>query len=199
MGVSRRTELGVLTLHEGRIDKKGMTMFSAPQQSSTFSSFDARESKPVVLNKLYIYPNAITALGATATRGGISNRKILIASTDGRVTAIDRSMIETRRPMGEAKETEKKEGLIPYRELVPKVSLLSLSYDQIVESPSSIVSAYTALESQSLVMAFGGPDIFFTRTSPSRGFDLLPDNFSRVLVSIVSIGLVIVLFVVQRM
>jgi len=197
--VTRRTELGVLTLHEGMIDKKGMTMFSSPKQSSTFSSFDARESKPVVLAKLYIYPTAITALGATATRGGISNRKILIASTDGRVTAIDRSMIETRRPMGEAKETEKKEGLIPYRELIPKVSLFSLSYDQFVESPSSIVSTYTALESQSLVMAFGGPDLFFTRTSPSRGFDLLPDNFSRVLVSIVSIGLVVVLFVVQRM
>ncbi|KAL3933879.1 MAG: hypothetical protein SGBAC_010211 [Bacillariaceae sp.] len=111
--VTRRTELGVLTLHEGMIDKKGMTMFTSPQQTTTFSSFDARESKPVVLAKLYIYPNAITALGATATRGGISTRKILIASTDGRVTAIDRSMIETRRPMGEAKDTEKKEGLVP--------------------------------------------------------------------------------------
>eukprot|EP00526_Cylindrotheca_closterium_P002999 CAMPEP_0113617062 /NCGR_PEP_ID=MMETSP0017_2-20120614/8574_1 /TAXON_ID=2856 /ORGANISM="Cylindrotheca closterium" /LENGTH=1007 /DNA_ID=CAMNT_0000526421 /DNA_START=127 /DNA_END=3147 /DNA_ORIENTATION=- /assembly_acc=CAM_ASM_000147 len=197
--VTRRTELGVLTLHEGMIDKKGMTMFSSPQQTTTFSSFDARESKPVVLAKLYIYPNAITALGATATRGGISNRKILIASTDGRVTAIDRSMIETRRPMGEAKETEKKEGLVPYRELIPEVSLFALSYNQTVESPSSIVSTYASLESQSLVMAFGGPDLFFTRTSPSRGFDLLPDTFSRILVFIVTIGLIVVLFVVKNM
>ncbi|CAJ1953709.1 unnamed protein product [Cylindrotheca closterium] len=196
--VTRRTELGVLTLHEGIIDKKGMTMFTSPQQTTSFSSFDARESKPVVLAKLYIYPSAITALGATATRGGISNRKILIASTDGRVTAIDRSMIETRRPMGEAKETEKKEGLVPYRELVPEVSLFALSYNQTVESPSSIISTHTSLESQSLVMAFGGPDLFFTRTSPSRGFDLLPDTFSRVLVFIVTTGLIVVLFVVKN-
>lgn len=86
-----------------------------------------------------------------------------------------------------------------YRELIPEVSLLALSYNQTVESPSAIVSAYTSLESQSLVMAFGGPDIFFTRTSPSRGFDLLPDTFSRILVFIVTIGLIVVLFIVKNM
>lgn len=111
--VTRRTELGVLTLHEGMIEKKGMTMFSSAEQTTTFSSFDARESKPVVLSKLYIYPKAVTALGATATRGGISSRKVLIATADGKVTAIDRKMLETRRPMGELKEAEKKEGLVP--------------------------------------------------------------------------------------
>jgi hypothetical protein len=111
--VTRRTELGVLTLHEGMIDKKGMTMFSSAEQTTTFSSFDARESKPVVLAKVYVYPKAVTALGATATRGGISSRKILIATADGKVTAIDRNMLETRRPMGEVKEAEKKEGLVP--------------------------------------------------------------------------------------
>jgi hypothetical protein len=100
-------------LHEGMIDKKGMTMFSSAEQTTTFSSFDARESKPVVLAKVYVYPKAVTALGATATRGGISSRKILIATADGKVTAIDRNMLETRRPMGEVKEAEKKEGLVP--------------------------------------------------------------------------------------
>ena len=86
-----------------------------------------------------------------------------------------------------------------YRELLPEVPFLTLSYNQTVEAASSIVSAPTSLESQSLVLAFGGPDLFFTRTSPTKGFDLLPDSFSRVLVSFVSIGLVIVLFVVKRM
>lgn len=76
---------------------------------------------------------------------------------------------------------------------------MALSYDLTIESAKSIVSTPTALESQSLVFVFGGPDIFFARTSPSRGFDLLPDSFSRVLVSIVVVGLLIVLFVVNRM
>ena len=86
-----------------------------------------------------------------------------------------------------------------YRELIPEVSLLALSYNHTVESPRAIISTHTSLESQSLVMAFGGPDIFFTRTSPSRGFDLLPDTFSRILVFIVTVGLIIVLFVVKNM
>ena len=196
---SRRTELGVLTLHEGMIDSKGISLFSSPEQTTSFSSLDARESKPVVLSKTYTYPKRITALGVTATRGGISSRNILIATDDGKIASIGRMMLETRRPMGEVKEVEKKEGLFAYSELIPQVPLTVLSYNQTIESVSSIVSVPTSLESQSLVMAFGGPDLFFTRTSPSRGFDLLPDSFSRVLVSIVSVGLVIVLFVVQRM
>jgi hypothetical protein len=76
---------------------------------------------------------------------------------------------------------------------------MALNYNQTIESIQSIVSTPTSLESQSLVFAFGGPDLFFTRTSPSRGFDLLPDSFSKVLVSVVTVGLVVVLFVVKRM
>ena len=110
---TRRTELGVLTLHEGMIDSKGLTLFTSPEQTTSFSSFDARESKPVVLAKTYTYPKAVTALGVTSTRGGISNRRILVASVDGKVTAIDRKLLETRRPMGEVKPAEKTEGLFP--------------------------------------------------------------------------------------
>ena len=84
-------------------------------------------------------------------------------------------------------------------ELIPQVPLMALSYNQTVESTKYIVSAPTSLESQSLVFAFGGPDLFFTRTSPSKGFDLLPDSFSRILVSIVVLGLIGVLFVANRM
>ena len=108
---TRRTELGVLTLHEGMIDSKGLTAFTSPEQTLSFSSFDARESKPVVLAKTYTFPKKVTALGSTSTRGGISNRLILIASVDGKVTGIEKKMLETRRPTGEVKDAEKKEGL----------------------------------------------------------------------------------------
>ena len=101
--------------------------------------------------------------------------------------------------MGAVKDVEKKEGLYPYSELIIQVPYLIISYNQTLEAVTSVVSVPTALESQSLVLAFGGPDLFFTRTSPSKGFDLLPDSFSRVLVLIVTAGLVILLFVIQRM
>jgi hypothetical protein len=59
------------------------------------------------------------------------------------------------------------------------------------------MSATTDLESQSLILAFGGPDIFFSRVAPSKGFDLLPEDFNRILLSIVVVGILVVLVVVK--
>jgi hypothetical protein len=196
---TRRAEVGVLSLYEGMIDSKGLTAFSSPEQPTRFSSLDARDSKPVVLAKTYSLAKPVTALGVTATRAGISGRRLLLATQDGHVYALDRKMLEPRRPLGQVKESEKKEGLMQYAELIPTVSYTSLSYHQTVESVQSIISAPTDLESQSLILAFGGPDIFFARTSPSRGFDLLPDSFNRILLSVVVVGLLALLITVQRM
>lgn len=196
---SRRTELGVLTLYEGMIDKAGITLFTSPEQVLSFSSLEPRESKPVVLSKTYVIVKPVTALGVTSTRAGISTQQILIASADDRITSVSRQMLEPRRPTGEVKVHEKTEGLFQYSPLVPLVSMSSPSYNQTVHDVSKIVSTSTALESQSLILAFGGPDIFFSRISPSRGFDLLPESFNRMLLSIVVIALVSVLFVVKTM
>ena len=38
---SRRTEVGVMSLHEGMIDKQGITAFSSPDQELTFSALPA--------------------------------------------------------------------------------------------------------------------------------------------------------------
>lgn len=108
---TRRTELGVLSLYEGMIDKKGLTAFSAPEQALSFSSMNARESKPVVLSKTYGLAKTVTALGVTSTRGGISAKQVLVASGDDSIMAIDRRFLEPRRPTGEVKEHEKLEGL----------------------------------------------------------------------------------------
>lgn len=196
---TRKAELGVLSLYEGMIDKNGLTAFTSPEQSTSFSSLIARETKPVVLAKTFTVPKAVTSLGMTSTRSGISARWLLLASVDGQIYGVDRKFLEPRRPLGQLKEAEKKEGLLQYHELIQTVSYLSLSYNQTVESVRSIITAPTDLESQSLVLAFGGPDIFFARTSPSRGFDLLPDSFNKVLLSIVVVVLVGVLVVMQKM
>lgn len=62
-----------------------------------------------------------------------------------------------------------------------------------------MVSTFAGLESQSLVLAYGGADIFFTRMSPSKGFDLLPENFNRILLTVVLIGLLVAVGVVRDM
>jgi hypothetical protein len=193
-----RAELGVLSLYEGMIDRKGLNAFTAPDQTSVFSSLDARESKPQVLAKVYSLARPVTAIGVTKTHRGISNHRLVLAFADGQIYNIDRKTLDPRRPVGELKDSEKKEGLLQYSEYVPIVSLMSLSYNQTIEKIQHIVTASTDLESQSLVLAFGGPDIFFSRTSPSRGFDLLPESFSRPLLSILVVGLLFVLIVVKR-
>eukprot|EP00977_Amphora_coffeiformis_P003499 scaffold655_cov162-Amphora_coffeaeformis.AAC.20 len=194
---TRRTEIGVLSLYEGMIDSKGLTAFSTPERTTAFSSVDAKEAKPVVLSKTYSMVKAITALGISATGGGISGRRLLAATLSGQIFGVDRKMLEPRRPLSKLKDTEQKEGLRQYEELIPTVSLMALSHSNTVEGVKGIVSAPTDLESQTLILAFGGPDIFYTRTSPSRGFDLLPESFSRVLLSIIVAALLAVLFAIK--
>ena len=196
---TKKTELGVLTLYEGMIDKKSLTAFTSPEQLTTFSSLDIRETKPVILAKTFTISMAVTALGVTSTRSGVSIRKLLIAGIDGKIHSIDRKLLEPRRPLGPLKEIEKKEGLLQYHELIQTTPYQTLSYNQTVHSVRSIISAPTDLESQSLVLAVGGADIFFARTSPSRGFDLLPDNFNKLLLSIVGLALIGIMLVMQTL
>ena len=80
-----------------------------------------------------------------------------------------------------------------YDPLLHILSQRTASYSNCIESATSIISSATNLESQSLVVAFGGPDIFFTRMAPSKGFDSLPENFNRPLLLLVVIGLLMVL------
>lgn len=67
-------------------------------------------------------------------------------------------------------------------------------------SDVNFISSTTAnVESQSLMLAYGGPDVFFTRLAPSKGFDLLPDDFNRGLLTVVVLGMAFVLVSIQGM
>jgi hypothetical protein len=194
---TRRTDIGVLTLHEGMIDKNGITAFSSPEQELSFSSLES--SKPIVLSKTFGLAKAVTALGVTTTRAGISSKQFLFATSNDQIVSLDRRMLDPRRPNGDLKESEKMEGLLKYEPLLPIMPMRTPSHVYEVSSVASILSASANVESQSLVIAYGGPDIFFTRLSPSKGFDLLPDDFNRGLLTVVLVGLIVLLNVMQRM
>lgn len=196
---TRKTEVGVLSLYEGMIHRKGLTAFTSPEQTTEFSSWDARETKPVVLAKTYSLPKPVTAIGVTQTKNGISAHQILLATSEDRIYAVGRNVLEPRRPLSDLKDTEKLEGLRQYSELIPLISLQALTYNLTVHAATHILSAPTELESQTLVFAYGGPDLFFTRTSPSKGFDMLPESFNRLLLSLLVVALVSVVFVTKKM
>jgi hypothetical protein len=108
---TRRTEIGVLTLHEGMIDKHGITAFSAPEQQMSFSSMTS--PKPIVLTKTYAVAKPVSAIGVTNTRGGISSKSFFLATGEaGQIVRLDRRLLDPRRPFGEPKLSEKKEGLM---------------------------------------------------------------------------------------
>lgn len=90
---TRRAELGVLSLYEGMIGSEALTAFTSPEQTTSFSSLDARESKPVVLAKTFSITKPATAIGMTSTLGGISGRRLIIAGIDNRIIAVDRKML----------------------------------------------------------------------------------------------------------
>jgi|EP00979_Chaetoceros_neogracilis_P007754 hypothetical protein len=73
------------------------------------------------------------------------------------------------------------------------------SYNNNIESVSLLISTAANLESQTLVLALGGPDIFFTRFAPSKGFDSLPDSFNKLAIVMVVIGLYMVLRTLKKM
>jgi len=194
---TKRTELSTLTLHEGMIDKHGITMFHSPQQETTFTSFTTK--KPIVLHKTFNFAKEITSLGVTNTKGGISSKWILLGLGSGSLAALDRRMLDPRRPSGEPKQAEKMEGLIKYAPIIPLVPQLTPSYHLYLENIHHISSIATMLESQSYVLSYGGPDIFLTILQPSKGFDLLPDSFNRILLSLGVLGLIVLFMVIKRM
>ncbi len=80
------------------------------------------------------------------------------------------------RPTGTAPRTEDQ---LPYHPLLfvdPATSLLN--YNRPVRGVEGIHCAPTSLESTSLVFA-RGLDLFFTRTAPSKRFDVLSEDFNR--------------------
>ena len=107
---TRRTDVGVLTLHEGMIDKNGLTAFNGPEQEVVFSSLES--AKPIVLSKTFGITKVITALGVTVTKAGISSKQFLFATGNDQVISMDRRLMDPRRPNGELKTSEKLEGLV---------------------------------------------------------------------------------------
>jgi hypothetical protein len=108
---SRRTEIGVLTLYEGMIDKYGISAFHTPEQKLGFSSLAVQ--KPIVLAKTFAFNYPVSAIGVTNTKGGISSKNIILATgVGGKVVKMDRRLLDPRRPFGEPKISEKKEGLL---------------------------------------------------------------------------------------
>lgn len=188
---SKRTDLGVLTLHEGMIGRNDITAFSTRVEQDL--GFSSRTSPtPVVLHKVYTLqqPKVVTALGVTRTARGIASKRLVLAHDGGQIVSVDRRRLDPRRPSADPRPAEVAEGLAKYAPVLPMVPRETLTHGGApVEGATTVVSESAHVESHSSLLAHGGPDLFFARVSPSKGFDLLPDDFNKGVLVVVVLGL----------
>lgn len=183
---TRRTEVSSLEMFEGTVQTN----------PSTFSSLTRAPIKPKLIeHKSFIFPSGIDAMVDTVTLRGMTNRHIIVAVPSGGLLEIPKIFLDPRRPINILPE-HREEGLIPYMPELPIPSESMINYDQNLMDIRKITTSPAILESTSLVFAYG-LDLFFSRVTPSKPFDILKDDFDHTLISIVLIFLVVASYVTK--
>jgi hypothetical protein len=107
-------------------------------------------------------------------------------------------LLDPRRQSMVSPEKQREEGIIPYiPELVVQHENI-INYNQTVARIKGIYTAPSGLESTCLALAYG-LDLFVTRVSPSKTFDLLKEDFDYFLISTVLIGLITASYIVKHL
>ncbi|XP_070498350.1 ER membrane protein complex subunit 1 isoform X2 [Chironomus tepperi] len=180
----RRNEITSIELYEGKTQTN----------STIWSSLNAPPS-PLVERQTYIISSSIAALRETITEKGITNKHVLMALDSGAVVEMPWMLLDPRRNSMVPTEYE---GIIPY---IPELVIQHeniINYNQTIAKINGIYTAPSGLESTCLVMVYG-LDIFVTRVSPSKTFDLLKEDFDYFLISTVLIGLITASYVVKHL
>lgn len=106
---------------------------------------------------------------------------------------VNKRLFDPRRPTEKPSKDDQEEMLFPYGP-IPDDKRLFLTYNQDVAGIEAIVSSPSLLESTALVFAYG-IDTFFTRSSPSRQFDVLSEDFSKAQLLLTMVGLVVSIWI----
>lgn len=189
---AKRCEMSSIALFEGVIDRYGLSPFASKQsaaaaskaiQNKNFSSFAS--TAPLAMQKTYVIPKAVTAFHHTVTTQGIANKNLLVGLSSGQVYAVDARQISPRRPLTEPSPAEREEGLGLFQPFAQLIPLQAVTHNYALGSePRGILSSPSRLESSSLVLVYGRPDLHFNRVIPSGGFDLLASDFNHSLLSV---------------
>ena len=184
---ARRTEVVSLEMYEGK----------AQSNATTFSSVQSSVA-PLVERQAYILPLDILALEETMTTKGITSKHLLVAGSDGSCLDLPMHMLDPRRPPPNTPAHLREPGIPPYIPELPVPHESILNYKQRVEAIRGVVTSPSGLESTVIVMVYG-LDVYGTRLAPSKGFDLIKDDFDYLMISAVILGLIVASFVTRRL
>ncbi|XP_066921649.1 ER membrane protein complex subunit 1-like [Clytia hemisphaerica] len=176
----KRNEVAVVELFEGYEEKN----------NTAFSSLDPIEPT-IILSQAYVLPvTGVQAMVSTATERGITNKNILFGLSAGYVYSLPKVLLDPRRQFKQTKMLQE-EGVAPYMPELPVHPQAFVNYNQTVENIRGIYTTPAGLESTSLVLVYG-LDIYYTRVTPSRMFDVLKEDFDYIFISGVLSALILV-------
>ncbi|XP_075146170.1 ER membrane protein complex subunit 1 isoform X2 [Haematobia irritans] len=172
----RRTEITTIELYEGKT-----------QANSTVWSSLRAPPMPLVERQTYIIPTLVTSMRETITERGITSKDVLIGTSSGSIVELPWALLDPRRPISSS-SGGREEGAMPYIPELPLPTENMINYNQSISRLNYIYTAPSGLESTCLVVA-AGLDVFVTRISPSKTYDLLKEDFDYILISIVLVVL----------
>jgi ER membrane protein complex subunit 1 len=111
---------------------------------------------------------------------------------------LPKQLTDPRRPNMNNPPELREPGLPPY---IPELLLpqeFVLNYNQSLWDPRGIETSPTGLESTSVVFVYG-LDLYCTRIAPSKGFDLLKDDFDYYVISSVLAALIGAAFITKKL
>jgi hypothetical protein len=116
----------------------------------------------------------------------------------GQVAMIPRRMLDPLRPNAKPTQTEMEEGLYQYHPFLFFDSRGYVTMNQTVLGVERLFVTPAVIESTTLVLATG-LDTFFTRTTPSKTFDLLAADFNFSFLLALLGGLLLAVVALQRL
>ena len=176
---SKCHQLVIVELYEASIPNDRGPLGSSSANYSSF--YPGSITKPHTITQSFVITQPISHMSVTQTAQGITSRQLLCTLPDlNAIIAIPRYLLDPRRPVDrDPTPQETEEGLFRYSPVLDLDPKLFLSHAREVMGIQKIISAPTLLESTSLVFGFGGLDVFGTRVTPSRAFDVLGKGFNK--------------------
>eukprot|EP00899_Mesostigma_viride_P000410 jgi/Mesvir1/1036/Mv17562-RA.3 len=149
-----------------------------------------------VIGQSFFLPVGVKLLSVTTTSKGITPKHVLIGTVADQVLAMDKRFLDPRRPYAATPE-DREAGLVPYSEELPFIPPMFVTHREQVAKLRHVVTAPARLESASHVLAYG-LDLFYTRTSPSKSYDLVSDDFNYALLVVTIVLLLVAAYVTSR-
>ena len=141
-----------------------------------------------------MYPFEVVSMGVTNTRSGITAKEFLFGLARNQIVGLQKQVLEPRRPMTAPSEHEREEGIPQYVPIIPFAPMTVPSHKNLLLAPSRIITSPTGLESTSLLLVTG-LDLYLTRRTPSKTFDLLSEEFSKGMLVTTILAVVVGVFV----